>query len=368
MYIQSPYKVFPVENNPIINAMVNLLGCDGLPPPNDMLSLFMECKTPQPRSTLLQRYGEECFRYACENEYILPQEKLWQHFNLKIAEIEINRHCNWSCVYCPNASNKAVHEYMPMEIYREIVRKIIRCKTIKVLTLNFYNEPTIDIHLEERIAFLKNSGLKLIIHTNGSGLTKERLTMLKESKLLELIKFNLPAVDEKIFVSMTGYHGYKKIIRNIQNALDLGINVSFVVNGMEKESVRNAQEIQHFFKIDPNQIEKEKTTWRAGAVQGWKGSHINISGKLMGCSNVINFLTIGIDGECYICCMDYFKKYSIGNVLKIEINEMMQSNNAINIRKMVCGYLNSDAKFLCRKCERMQWMSLYKRLLRSLIK
>ena len=360
--------MFSVDNYPVINTLVNLIGNNSLKPETDTLNLFLECETPQQWSTLRRKYGDECAKHARENNFILPQEQLWQHFNLKIAEIEINRHCNWSCVYCPNASNKTVHEYMSMDVYKEIIKKVKRCKTIKFITFNFYNEPTIDIHFEERIAFLKNSGLKLIIHTNGSGLTPKRLMLLKESNLLETIKFNLPAVDEKTFINMTGYHGYKKVIRNIQNALNMGFNISFVVNGLNNESTRNAIEIQQYFKIDHNQIDKGKTTWRAGAVKGWKEKSIYIPGKLPGCSNVITFLTIGIDGECYLCCMDYFKKYSIGNILNMEIYEIMQSEKAVNIRKKVCGYLESDPNFLCRKCEHMQWMALYKRLLRNINK
>lgn len=358
--------VFSVDNQPILNAMVNLIGDNGMKPKADTVSLFLECRAPRQWDALLHKYGEECALYARQNNYILPQNQMWQHFHLKIAEIEINRHCNWSCVYCPNASNKIVHEYMPMDVYKEIIKKIIHCRTIQFITFNFYNEPTLDIHFEERIAFLQGSGLKLIIHTNGSGLTKDRLMLLKESDLLEAIKFNFPVTDEKTFVKITGYHGYKKVVENIYNALNMGIPVSFVVNGKEIESKRNGLEIQRLFQIDPSQIDLGKTTWRAGAVQGWEEKNVYIPGILSGCPNVITFLTIGIDGECYICCMDYFKKYPIGNILDMEINEIMKSEKAINIRKKVCGYLKSDANFLCRKCEHMQWMSLYKRLLRSL--
>ncbi|MFQ9799299.1 MAG: radical SAM protein [Clostridia bacterium] len=126
------------------------------------------------------------------------------------------------------------------------------------MTFNFYNEPTLDIHFEERIAFLQGSGLKLIIHTNGSGLTKDRLMLLKESDLLEAIKFNFPVTDEKTFVKITGYHGYKKVVENIYTALNMGIPVSFVVNGKEIESKRNGLEIQRLFQIDPSQIDLGK--------------------------------------------------------------------------------------------------------------
>src|SRR2546421_254907 len=93
---------------------------------------------------------------------------------------------------------------MPMPLFEEIVAKIAPYDTIRYVTFHFYNEPTLDRFFSERVAVLREHGLKLRLFTNGSNLTEEKIALLGEGDTLFQLVVNLPALNESSFHDLTG--------------------------------------------------------------------------------------------------------------------------------------------------------------------
>ena len=93
----------------------------------DELSFAMleRCLTPTSRRTLLQEYGSSRLLPLLEGKLLLDSEQVWQAHEVRIVEIEIGTQCNWRCEYCPRKEHPAPPAVMPMDLFRDIIRKAV---------------------------------------------------------------------------------------------------------------------------------------------------------------------------------------------------------------------------------------------------
>jgi radical SAM protein with 4Fe4S-binding SPASM domain len=74
---------------------------------------------------------------------------------------------------------------------------------------------------------------------------------------------------------------------------------------------------------------------------------------LYGCGKVLNWMYVGIEGDCFICHHDYYQREVYGNIKQGEINDILISEAAQLLRKRVFGVELAPNDFICRKCFEM---------------
>lgn len=317
--------------------------------------LVRECASEKSYEELVEKYGEAYINSCVEQKIIVNSEEKWLLNGIEVVEIETSTHCNWRCKYCPEYIDPKKADYMPMELFEEIIQKTLRAGTVKYVTFNSYNEPTIDKLFMERVKYVQKTNLKIRLHTNGSGLDEEKMNFLKESNCLEFICFNLPSLEKDRFVSATGYRDYDRIISNIDYAVKIQLPVIFSIQGTDEELKNNLDAIRE--KYQPyvkEKIEAWGTIDRAGLLENEYSQNIYLSNRLYpGCHAVTSWIFINVKGDLFLCSEDYYQKTIYSNIKKGELYDLVNSNSAIELRKNVCGGADAPEDFICRKCVTM---------------
>ena len=274
-------------------------------------------------------------------------------------ELEVTTRCNWSCEFCPVSIDPKKPAVMSMELFEYILQKA-KAHGVQYISPNAYNEPTIDPLFLDRAEMLVKYGLKMILHSNGSGLTDAKIARLKELNVLESLTFNLPTLDPEKFKAMTGYDKLEKTLEVHRKCIDAGFAVQFSVNGTNEELRANLPAIKVAypgrtpFPRYNLELPVTGTDDRAGKLENKHGKWFGITlDRLAGCRIPHHWLSMNIHGDFFLCCMDYDQKTTYGNIKDGTIAEILTSPKAKAIYDQMDGDAIADKDFLCRKCHVM---------------
>ena len=330
------------------------------------LGILKSAKEPQAKRLLAQKHGQETIDTLVKDRLLVDSDSVWEQSNINYLEIEITAHCNWRCEYCPVSVDPKHKETMPMGLFDRIIEKATRHPGMKAVTINSYNEPTLDIHFEPRVRKIAESNLKLMLFTNGSMLTEAKVRLLKECGVLSFVQFNLPSLEEETFQRMTGSTQYAQTLMNIERACSAGLPVKFAIKGTREDQHKNLEMIRaRFGSRAMEEIVVWETNDRAGVMKNKYAKSIDLQGALFGCERVLNWIHIGVHGECFLCCEDYYQRVVYGNIEDGEIGQIASGLPMQTLRKQVYGGAEAPKDFLCRKCYNMQEAQSIARILRG---
>lgn len=315
---------------------------------DELRRLLVVCMKAESVTNLSAIFPLHLLQYAIEKRFIVSTNAIFHDYCVHIAEIEVNTNCNCRCIYCPVSTNPVEKQIMSMDVYDEIIEKLVRYGHIKFISLNFYNEPTLDRYFERRVSRLQNTGIRLILHTNGTGLTREKSEFLSHQNFLHRIQVNLPAADPLTYQSMTGRHFYDKVVQNLLYASEFELPLGITVNGSQQEIQQNIKQIETLFQGKGMEVTQAYTTDRAGALHNQYSQKIHIRKKLTGC--LTKNIVFGWNGDIQLCCNDYFRKNRVGNICDGEIQDIIDGNMYQDLLLKIFGFRESDMNFVCRKC------------------
>ncbi len=309
----------------------------------------------QPRSIsfLVETFSESIVNKWIQRKILLEYNSVWKENYANLVEIETSTVCNWNCKFCPNTFHTREKRFQSIELFEEIIRKSAAYGYIHYVTLHGYNEPTIDPLFLQRVNIIRKYNLKLVLFTNGTGLTKEVLHSLVDSGVLRNIYFNLPSVDPEIFILRTGYHNIEKILDHIQYTIDIGIKVMLSVQGTKEEQLSVLPAIKKRF---PNvDIIAIPSFDRAGILDNQYNKNIYLNQTyLKGCGFALNTVHVGIDGEMYLCLEDFYKKTVYANISDGSLSQILQCEKLQELKRKVWGNIPAEGEFICRKCDLMK--------------
>ena len=154
---------------------------------------------------------------------------------------------------------------------------------------------------------------------------------------------------------MTGWKNLEIIIQNLEAAIKLGLPVHLSIQGTNEEIKANLPEIVERYQADLKEpIKRWETCDRAGLLQNRYSDKTALSDKtLYGCIEPITCLCINVKGDLFLCCNDYYQKTNVGNIRNRRIEDIMQSDLAVEQMKKVFGASPAEKSFLCRSCKKM---------------
>lgn len=319
-------------------------------------ALLEFCCSLQDYTDVLGRFGKERVTKALARQWLMEEDQMFSFHHITCFELEINTHCNNSCLYCPVCQKRPEGKVMSMELYLEAIKKICEYGSAYFITFNFYNEPFLDPYFIHRLKALSTTGLKVLINTNGTCINAEQMETLKQFRhCIRMIQINIPSYEKTEYNRMTGSSHYECVKENINRLLAEDLPVAFSVNGSVWEYAKNAPLLSDTFSGKlVHAIYHNFTTDRAGTLQNQYAQHIRIGSSLVGCKNPIQTMVIGWNGDIILCCNDYFKTHVYGNLRDGSISEILRSERAIALRKQIFGEIQTGSEFLCRKCWHMK--------------
>jgi len=271
----------------------------------------------------------------------------------RYASIEINSHCNSRCKFCPVSIAPLQRQFIDNNLFENILKQLQKLNTIRWVSLNHYNEPVLDPNLYSKIVLMKDYGLKVRLFTNGKSLMPSFFTQ-EIIDNLDMLVINLPTIDKSKYQEYTGTKMPAKFLDNIKNIIKIGFPVEISINGQKKEAELNKEKIDQYFDINKYRNCHSYiniTNSRSGLLNN---EYININetynGKLKGCRRFVENLSISVDGDVFICCQDYFKKYKVGNISEKNIDEIISSRSYLDLKKKIFGVIEAEANFICRNC------------------
>ena len=278
--------------------------------------------------------------------------------SLKYVQIETISVCNHRCFFCPVSMDKREKNELSLEKIEKIIKEL-KDYPIETIALSGFMEATYDKDLLEKIAVIRNSGYKVSIYSNGSGL-KPELT----DRLLDLgvssFTFNLSTLDEAEYLRTRGTRDLPRVLSNLNYLLDRAsvqagkVKVDLVVVGaLDRQHGENFQRIQErFADTAVSSILIIPMVEFAGKTdQGLLPIRPNHQ-KLQGClwNRDREWLHFDANGEAILCCHDYFSKYKMGNISNTSVTEIYQGNPIQQWRRWIGGEEEAPADFICRSC------------------
>ncbi len=272
------------------------------------------------------------------------------------VDIEFNEACNASCVYCPVSINPRQKNNFMSEQNSDLLFYKLSQQNINIISFSIFNEPLLDPLFKTRINQLRKYKLykKLNLHTNGILITKDITNFLLNRDLSEVV-FNIASLDEDEWSKYMGVHKklYKKTIDNILYFITLHSNVNIRLQPL---NYTKAQHLYNYFsKYNPNiKIDIAPKVNQGGSIDNkyvdQPKSNKNFLHTRCKYNKLLNSLTINYDGSCRLCCKDFHKKYTLGNILIDSIENIMTSNKSKELINQIYGSNKKDSNLLCNKC------------------
>lgn len=346
MYIQSPY-IFVRKNDKKLQCLLHsVVHPDTL----ELHALYNLCKSSWKYEWLISKFEKKFVDDAIAKNIILKEDEIWEQSKIHTFEIEINTHCNHRCFFCPVYYAPQQKKNMSLKLYSDIIGKIVRYPESRVITFNFYNEPTLDIYFRQRLIILKGTSLKVRLNTNGSGLNEDKLQLILNSGIVETVNINLPTLNPDQFFKITGSKCFDSTIRNIDRCIRSGIKVNLLINGKMNALKSQKQKLaieKRYGRYSNVTIYNEITHNRAGHVP----SLISTKTNVFNCENFLHYMVICVDGTIPLCSMDYNKDIILGNITHYdEINSLLRSTEYVKRRKEIYNRHKADSPILCTNC------------------
>jgi uncharacterized Fe-S cluster-containing radical SAM superfamily protein len=264
-------------------------------------------------------------------------------------EIEINRHCNYRCVYCPVAKSPKPKGFMSDETYRLVLNRIIEYGAV-MITLNHYSEPTLDPKLATRIADAVALGLSVNINTNGSMLNDAIIKRFASFGGVRC-KVNIPSVDEAEYRFLTGSNQFDRVIRNLKTLHKYRMPTTLSINSPRDARADNVAAINDMF----GDMFGESVRWSSDDRAGWLdteafGAKYVHTGRLNGCAVVRGQLNISHRGTLFLCCQDFDQAYVFGDLHTHSIEQIKATDAFKKAMAYILGLETPPDNFICKKC------------------
>lgn len=281
---------------------------------------------------------------------------------IRLIQIDFFGYCNAKCWFCPVRYQEFPKEtlvHMPLQMVESIFAainaekgKLISENHMPIFTAN-YSEVFLYKHFAEMMALARKHKIKLIISTNGTTLTPEKLAILADyPDVLATLAINIPAFDadtwsDYVSLPVEKFDTLVQRLGEISESLSyLGKNLRIMVNGIDDEDhlkqIAIARDMFPQYDILVSSVQS-----RSGQVEGV--SHGPILSEVTGCSAFIDRIHESIHinsiGDISICSNDFKYEYVFGNINTSTISEVWGSEPHIEVIKKAFSNMCKVCKY-----------------------
>jgi MoaA/NifB/PqqE/SkfB family radical SAM enzyme len=282
------------------------------------------------------------------------------------VQIQTTAFCNASCSFCPypETSRTLPMGTMREDLFRSIVDQLAG-REILLLQPFLMNEPLMDKHIVERLAYMKARvpRARINITTNGA--------LLRPSLVEELVRLDLDsihvssnALTPATYRATMGIDG-NEVLANVNNLADrlrgararTRLIVTALLLRQNREEVFLARD---YWQRRGVEFFLNPLNDRAGNIEGTRfedmlpfDGDVNraqlLRYDMSGCPALYSFLGILYNGDLVTCCMDWRRSLVLGNARDRSLYELWHGTAYADIRGLSDTGRLSERQ-LCRQC------------------
>lgn len=241
--------------------------------------------------------------------------------DLYILQLETTNHCNAHCTFCPH-DRFTEKGFMSDELYDKILSEARELPHLTKIIPMLTGEPFLDKKFVSRLRKLRETfSCAIEVYTNGSLLTEELVSQLKE----------IPAIEYSVSLN-----GLKRETRRRLMGLDDYQQVRAGLRAMERAGIR----YRPTMVFAPEVTDKEaRDFFDAGGMvikyQSWAGLEYPFQRTCRtSCGRALRDMTVRYNGDVVLCCFDPFGKVTFGNLNRETIEEVWTSERHRNYQRM----------------------------------
>ena len=272
------------------------------------------------------------------------------------ASIETSTICNHTCSYCPVSEYTVPHQVMDLALFEHVMAELAGLgRKMKRISFNHYNEPLVDPHLVERVRHALGYDFfrKILLNTNLSILPKKLPEELLFARERLEFNVNLPTANRERYHELHGKDHYRRVEANMDRLAEAGYTLK--INIQDNSLVDRADQQSVIARFGKSvHIETIESTSRGGLVEAVIRPYFRKEDAVLaGClqERPTSYVHVGVAGEVFLCCQDFFKKDLLGDLTKQSLREILVSPAARKYLEYVYGGRESPDDFICKRCE-----------------
>ena len=273
--------------------------------------------------------------------------------------IEITNICNLKCSFCPDHKRKK--EYMDINNFNTIIKKIK--KYTDLVALHIKGEPLLHPNLKEILEICEKENIKINITTNGT-LLKDKIKIITKYKSVRQINISVHSINKNENNKKYNTYTYMKDILesvkkikeesniiisyrlwNLENLEQNDENIEILKmleNEYNQDELINKMKKQKFIELEENIFINQDIEFKWPSLET---EIISEEGRCMGLKHQIGIL---VDGNVVPCCLDQNGDINLGNILKQDLEEILNSQLS---KEIINGFnQNKIIHNLCKRC------------------
>lgn len=275
----------------------------------------------------------------------------------RYLEIETINACNARCPMCTIEGWERLSKPMADELFAKIASEVIEhAKEVKRVTLYRDGEPLLDKKLPDRIAILKEGGIKSIsISTNVSLLTKSKTRDLLNAGL-DIIIMSIDSLNKQIYEDIRVRLKFEEVIENAHRFIELRNKIrpetKIWIRMIRQKS--NFHEWPAYYNYWSQHLSDNDRIYYHN-IFNW-GGQLNCFKPVarsyepnLPCVSLWSLLVIFNNGDVPLCNVDFNNRYPTGNVVSNSIVDLWRSD-VMNERRNL--HLSGRKSYinLCKDC------------------
>lgn len=270
------------------------------------------------------------------------------YFANKEITIEVTNKCGAKCIMCPREKMIQNLDVMTFDLYKKIVEDAFE-NGVELIDLCGYGDVFLDRGLIEKIKFTKeiNPECKVYISTTGNAMIEKYHEIIIEH--VDILKLSIYGMKKETYEKTMGGLKFEKSYNNINSFL-------------KKDLTKKVYSIGNYILMDETKDELNDwiTYWepKLSEVYVWK-PHNYIDGRKYrpidrenqkSCGRPLEGpLNVAVDGKAHVCCYDYNKLMTIGDLNNQDINQVLNSSKMKDIQNK---HKKNDFKdLICENCD-----------------
>ena len=283
---------------------------------------------------------------ATSREYLVrrisPEEKYADLLSFpRYIEVETVNVCNARCPMCTIDDWERGAPTIKDDLFAKVADEIIdHADDVKRVSLYRDGEPLIDKKMPERIAILKDGGVKNVgISTNVSLLNERKAEDLLHAGI-DTIIMSIDSLDKEVYESIRVRLVFEKVMENARRFIELRDKIrpetKIWMRMIRQESNRDEwpsyKDYWSQFLSENDRIYYHNVFNWGGQLEGYKPISLSFEPDLP-CVALWSLLVIFANGDVPLCNVDYNNKYPTGSVATHSIKELWESKIMTERRK-----------------------------------
>jgi MoaA/NifB/PqqE/SkfB family radical SAM enzyme len=271
--------------------------------------------------------------------------------------VEPTNVCNLRCPMCltPTLGGEVPKGLMSLATFERVIEQV----TGHVRDANLFlgGEPLINKQLPAMIKLAGERGIKTRLHTNGTLLNEERAHALLDAGL-DFLSFSFDGADEATYQELRPGGSFQETCENIQRfgrlRTERGKGPRTVVQLIERPEWTEAQRLEQRDGLkrlfDGPGIDEIKPI-RMHNFGGLLPEQHFLAGRTFSpCSFLWYALNVSFDGTVVPCCLDFARKYPVGDLKTQSLMEVWNGPLLVALREKMIAE-EAESVPLCKGCD-----------------